>query len=232
MLFSLQIRYNGIMANIKAVIYDVDGTLINTEPLHVKAWDEALTEYGSSLDSLSSEFLQTMAGKKPAIIAEGMTKELGLDTTSSELLANKTKKFLALVEVSLQAMPGAIESVKRFKAMGYALGIGTSLDRSFINSVLDKLGLQNEFDAIVTGDEITRGKPDPETYLLVAMRLGIDSAECLVFEDARTGVESAKASGAFCIAVENKAAAPQKLDNADLVIGSFNELSDDLIASL
>lgn len=220
------------MANIKAFIYDVDGTLINTEPLHVNAWDRALDEQGSSLNSLSPDFLQTMAGKKPVVIAEGMINELKLRISPNELLETKTKKFLASVATSLRAMPGAVESIRKFKSSGYSLAIGTSLDRPFVDSVLERLDVQNEFDVIVTGDEINRGKPDPETYLLVAQRLGVNASECLVFEDARTGVEAAKASGAFCIAVENREAAPQQLDEADIIIGSFNELSDELIARL
>ncbi|MEO6761292.1 MAG: HAD family phosphatase [Candidatus Saccharimonadales bacterium] len=219
------------MANIKAVIYDVDGTLIDTEPLHVKAWSQALEYIGASLDSLSNEFLSTMAGKKPAAIAEGMVDKLDLKVTEDELLTTKTACFLKLVETP-EVMPGAIDSIRRFKATGYRLAIGTSHDRPFVDSMIIKLGLNDIFDVIVTADEVSKGKPDPETYLAAAIRLEIKPEECLVFEDARSGVESAKASGAFCIAIKNINAAPQKLDEADAIVSSFDEITESLISAL
>ncbi len=220
------------MANIKAVIYDVDGTLIDTEPLHVAAWSQALENVGASLDALSGEFISTMAGKKPVVIAEGMVNELHLSVTKDELLAGKTACFLKQVDSSLEAMPGAIDSIRRFKAAGYMFAIGTSHDRPFVDSILIKLGLEDTFDAIVTADEIVNGKPNPETYLVAAKRLGIKPEECLVFEDARTGVESAKASGAYCVAIRNVNASPQILDEADGVVGSFDEITESYISKL
>lgn len=220
------------MAKITTVIYDVDGTLINSEPLHVEAWRRALLAEGRSMDSLSSEFLQTMAGKKPSVIAKGMVNELGIRASVEQFLQAKTDIFLSLVQTSLEAMPGAVGSVKRFNAAGYKLAIGTSLDRAFVHSVLFKFGISNVFDVVVTGDEITKGKPDPETYLVVADKLGVAPAECLVLEDAQTGVVAAKASGAFCIAIENVNAAPQDLSEADMIVRSLGEVSEATILAL
>ena len=117
--------------SIKAIIYDVDGTLVDTERLHNQAWDEALKKQGSSLRSLSNLFIQQMAGKKPIDIAKEMTKALRLNTIPEELLRVKTNVFLELASTQLQPMPGVISSIKRFKDHGLMLAIGTSLDRPF-----------------------------------------------------------------------------------------------------
>lgn len=218
--------------SIKAIIYDVDGTLVNSEPLHVKAWDETLQLYGHALTDLSHTFQSTMAGKKPIIIAEGMIEELTIDVEPADFLAQKSKRFLELAQQELQPMPGAVESVHRFKDAGYTLGIGTSLDRDYLNLILRRLDVTDIFDVIVTGDQITKGKPDPETYLTVAEQLGVEVEQCVVLEDAATGMASAKAAGMICIAIENKDAVTQDLSVADRVVDSLNQVNLDLIASL
>lgn len=126
------------MKNIKAVIYDVDGTLVNSEPLHVTAWDLALKRYGSSLDNLSDAIVRTMAGKKPVVIATEMTEALNLNVQPSDLLQRKTEVYLELAAEQLKPMPGATQSVKKLKAAGYRLAIGTSLDDSLLDAILSR----------------------------------------------------------------------------------------------
>lgn len=214
------------MSKFAAIIYDVDGTLINSEPLHVKAWDETLKKHNHSLADLPQTFLRTMAGKKPIAIAEGMIDELHLPTDPSSFLQAKTDLFRTYADTELEAMPGAIESVHMFHSSGYKLGIGTSLDRTFVYQILAKFSIQNEFTAIVTGDQVKHGKPDPATYLQVAKALSVNPHECLVFEDAQSGVESAKAAGMYCIGVENPFAEPQDLSQADKIVTSLGEARD------
>lgn len=218
--------------SIKAIIYDVDGTLVDSEPLHVKAWDETLKLYRHTLTDLSQTFQNTMAGKKPIIIAEGMVEELNIKTDPADFLAEKSKLFLELARTQLQPMEGAVESVHRFKQAGYKLGIGTSLDRAYLDLILYRLDVVNIFDVIVTGDQITKGKPDPETYLTVAEQLGVSAEQCVVLEDAATGVASAKAAGMVCIAIENANAVAQDLGAADMIVNSLNEVTEGFIKEL
>jgi len=214
---------------IKAVVYDVDGTMVNSEPLHVWAWDKALKIHGHTLADLSERFRATMAGKKPIAIAVGMAEELHLPIIPDAFLAEKTDLFNDLIATDLRGMPGVLESVKRFDASGLLLGIGTSLGRPYIDSVLTMLGVREHFSVIVTGDEIKNGKPHPDTYLTVAARLGVQPWECVVLEDAASGIQSAKAAGCYCIAIENPNAAPQDTSQADVVVGSLDEVTVDVI---
>lgn len=219
------------MIKIDAIVYDVDGTLINSEPLHVEAWKQALVKHGHTISELPAEFLDTMAGKKPIVIAEGMVVELSINTSAEQFLNEKAAIFFSMTQKSLEPMPGAIESVGRLSEAGFRLAIGTSLDREFLDIVLNKFNISNKFEVIVTGNEITKGKPDPETYFKVFEKLNLEPFSCLVLEDARSGVEAAKASGAFCIGIENINAEPQDLSSADLVVDSLSEVDEKFILS-
>jgi len=128
-------------------------------------------------------------------------------------------------------MPGVVESIIRL-GKEYALGIGTSLDRDYIDLVLRGLGVASAFNIVVTGDEIKHGKPDPETYRTLANRMRVKPGELLVLEDAKSGIDAAKAAGCWCIAIENLTAAPQDTSQADTVVQSLNEVTEGLICSL
>ena len=221
-----------LMNTIKAIIYDVDGTMVNSEPLHVSAWDETLHEYGFALDDLSQNFRATMAGKKPIVIAEGMVKELAIEVQPEYFLARKSFLFFEKVKNTLEGMPGVNESIYRLKNAHYKLAIGTSLDKKYLNLVLDRLNVTDLFDVIVTGDQIKNGKPHPETYLTVAHKLGLSTSECVVLEDAQSGIQSAKAAGALCIAIKNYQAMDQDTNEADVTVASLNEVTLNLIDTL
>jgi len=217
---------------IKAVIYDVDGTMVNSEPLHVAAWDKALQSHGHRLSDLSQEFQATMAGKKPIAIAEGMVSELGLSISSQQLMTAKSKLFLESTKTDLRGMQGVKASVQRCKQAGLLLAIGTSLDRDYVDLVLTRLGLRDVFDVIVTGDQIEHGKPHPETYLTVCDQLRLQPSECVVIEDAQSGIQAAKAAGTWCVAVTDIAAMSQDTTEADVTISSLDDLTLELLSSL
>jgi len=217
---------------IKAIIYDVDGTMVDSEPLHVEAWDKALQTFHHHLSDLSPTLQATMAGKKPAAIAKEMVEDLHLVTDPEFLLNKKTEIFMNLIKTELQGMPGIINSVKKLKEKGYKLGIGTSLTREYVKIVLDRLNLQGYFDVIVTGDEIKNGKPHPDTFLIATNKIGYKPEECLVIEDATSGIKSAKAAGCLCIAINNPNAVPQDTSLADKKITSHDKINDQLLADL
>lgn len=213
------------MRTIKAVIYDVDGTLIDSEPLHNRAWDEALTARGSSLESLSNSFIAKMPGKKPLVIADSMVKELQLDVTAEQLLSNKTDAYLRLIKSHLRALPGAISSITRCKEQGLLLAIGTSIDRKLLDVILKQLRIAEHFDVIVTGDDVQKGKPHPEIYLTVLKKLGLSPNEAVVFEDSDSGIRAAKAAGIWCVAVSPSSERANEHPLADATISSFDEVT-------
>ena len=217
------------MSTIEAIVYDVDGTMVNSEPLHVSAWDEALKASGKELSHLSDNFIKTMAGKKPIVIAAGMVEELQLLISAEKLLELKSSLFLEKARTSLEEMPGAVESIRRFKDAGYKLAIGTSLDRELLDIILKSLNVSDFFNVIVTGDQIKNGKPHPETYLTVSKKLELAPDKLVVFEDAQSGIQSAKAAGTLCIAIENKNAVVQDTHEADITVPSLNDITIEMI---
>ena len=131
----------------------------------------------------------------------------------------------------LEPLPGVVESIRRF-AGHYRLGIGTSLDRPYVDLILARLDVVDLFDAIVTGDQVVYGKPDPETYMTLAARLGVKPQAMLVLEDAFSGIAAAKAAGCYCIAITTSRPAPQDTSQADIVVSSLNDITDETITKL
>lgn len=217
---------------IKAVIYDVDGTLIDSEPLHVVAWDRTLNQYGYMLRDLSREFVKTMAGKKPIVIAEDIVSTLSINVSSEEFLKTKTRYYLDSIKTNMKPMKGAIESVRNLDKSGIRLAIGTSLDSQLLRQILQTLGIDSYFEQIVTGDMIAKGKPDPETYLKVIAALGLSQDECVVIEDSQSGIESAKSAGVRCIALKNNDEIQQNTSSADVTINSLFDITPAFIQSI
>ena len=141
---------------------------------------------------------------------------------------------MALVaESQFAPMPGAARTVGLLRGAGYPLAVSSSGARAYLETVLGRLALRDAFDALVSGEDVTHGKPDPEPYLLAARRLAVSPARCVVFEDAAVGVQSAKAAGMACIGVPNPAALRrQDLSPADLVLPSLERFELSLLDAL
>lgn len=188
---------------IKAMIFDVDGTLVDSEPLHNLAWQQALGNIRGRETVLADEVFAAISGKRPIDIARMFVSGMSLSATPEELLHDKTELFVESLG-QVKPMPGAVELVKRVsQTKTTKLAIGTSLDRHLLSKVLEQLDIADAFDVIVTGDEITNGKPDPETYLRVVEKLGLEPNQCLVFEDSRAGIQSAQSAGCNVVMVRS-----------------------------
>jgi beta-phosphoglucomutase-like phosphatase (HAD superfamily) len=125
-----------------------------------------------------------------------------------------------------------VEAISALGRRGIPLAIASSGLRPSIEEILGNHGLSGSFRAIIGGEDVSRGKPDPEPYLRAAAAIGVDPRRCLVFEDSSVGVAAAKAAGAVCVAVRNMLAkTPQRLDDADLVIDGFAALDLEAIAT-
>jgi HAD superfamily hydrolase (TIGR01509 family) len=161
-----------------------------------------------------------------------MRRFFGWPEDLGTLYARRLELFLAECrEHPVPLLPGVADAIAALESRGMALAVASSGLRPSIEEILGNLGVLSSFRAIIGGEDVSRGKPDPEPYIRAAAALGVEPASCLVFEDSSVGVTSAKAAGAVCVAVRNpRAQIRQDLDAADLVIDGFPHLDLEAIA--
>lgn len=218
---------------IRAAIFDFDELLINLQTLHFAADRAALAALGHDYDDLPEAIRLASSGRRISELLAEMRAHFAITDSVDMLMQRRQEHFLAALRDApiLPAMPGAVAAINALHAAGYPLAVTSSGIREYIALVLDRLGIADRFAVIVTGADVTHGKPHPEPYLVTAQRLGLPPATCVVFEDATVGVQAAKAAGMRCIAVPNSdALRPQDLSAADLILPSLTNFTPALLA--
>jgi pseudouridine 5'-phosphatase len=185
---------------VAAVVFDLDGLLIDSEGLAAQAWREALAPYGATL---TGDEIDAMFGRRIVDDAALLIERHGLPVSVETLVARRSEITRGLLRTALQPMPGAVALVRRLRERGVPMAIATSGLRWYADECLATIGLGDCFAVRVTGDDVARGKPDPEVYLSAAGRLGIAPAACLALEDAPMGAEAALAAAMPLIVVPN-----------------------------
>jgi HAD superfamily hydrolase (TIGR01509 family) len=183
---------------VRALIFDMDGLLVDSEGLAAEAMDRLLTEYRLERNpEVHGKLLGRRLVEALAIVREGY----GMDVEVEILIARYSDLRTEALRGSVKAMPGAAEIIARARLAGLPVALATSGMRIHADISLEETGLAGSFDSETTGDEVTRGKPAPDLFLMAAERLGIEPADAVVLEDSPLGVEAAKAAGMRVIAV-------------------------------
>ncbi|MGD0116134.1 MAG: HAD family phosphatase [Dehalococcoidia bacterium] len=203
---------------IEAVLWDMDGVLVNTAPFHYQAWRALFASLGRDLSE--EEFQRTFGLRNDDILRTVLGETL--PERLRELGDCKEELFREAIKGRIAPLPGAVDLVRRLRAAGVKQAIVSSAPRRNVETILEVLALTASFDALVTEDDVQRGKPDPQGYLLGADRVGIAPAACVVIEDAPAGVEAAKRAGMRCIGLA-AARRPEELSAADLVVASLED---------
>lgn len=213
---------------LRAVIFDWDGVVVDSSAHHERSWEILAARRGLPLPP--DHFKRGFGKTNNAIIPE-----LGWATDPPEVAAlahEKEELYRALVrEKGLDPLPGARELLAALQARGIPRAIASSTERANLDLPLDHMGLRGFFDAIVSGEEVPQGKPDPAVFLLAAQRLGVAPGDCVVIEDALVGIEAARRAGMRVIAVAttNPLAA---LGPADAAVESLADLTVDRLAAV
>jgi cytidine deaminase len=206
------------------MVFDVDGVIADTESLNARASVEMFRQlYGVTVQP---EDFRPFVGTGDERYVEGVAEKYGVQIDTDAAVQHRAENFFkALRDRPLPALPGVLELVAAARAdPNVRIAIATSGQKSKQFPVVEGTGLKLEwFDAVITGDDVTRKKPDPQIYLLSADRLGLPPARCVVFEDAPVGVEAARAAGMHCVAITNTVGTDQ-LRAADLVVDSLAEV--------
>lgn len=209
-----------------AAIFDFDETIVDLEPQHTAAYEAFCRDLGDDYARMPESF-RLGSGRRIIDDIREMRAHFGWTASEEELFAKRQQHFDAICRSSdLRAMDGVPEMVEEVRAWGIPLAITSSAVTSSIDAILRRLKLRDAFTLIVDGSEVRHGKPDPEAYLLTARKLGVNAAECVVFEDSHVGVVAAKRAGMFCVGVRNpRAQQLQDLSAADVVVSSMRELN-------
>jgi len=205
----------------KAVIWDMDGVIADTAPYHFKAWQEVFHKRGVSFTK--DDFRRNFGQRNDTIIRN----TLGEDILLSEIdviATEKEESFRQRVKNSIKPLPGAIELMKSLKEHGFPLALASSAPIENIKLVTRGLGIENLFQAIVSGREVREGKPSPQGFLLAAEKLGVKPQNCVVIEDAIAGVRAAKRGGMHCLAVTSTNP-KASLTEADLIVTNLERVT-------
>jgi beta-phosphoglucomutase len=202
----------------KAVLWDLDGVLVDTAPFHFQAWQELFRSVGKGF--ADGDFRRTFGLRNDAILRD-ILGELA-PAEEARLARRKEELYRAKADGRVRAMPGAVELLRRLKREGRKTAIVSSAPRENVRVLLRSLGLEEMFEAVVAEEDAPRGKPDPQGFLLAAEKLGVAPAECVVIEDAPGGLEAAKSGGMRCIGVTTSRPR-EALARADLVVDSLEE---------
>ncbi|MCI8668886.1 MAG: HAD family phosphatase [Lachnospiraceae bacterium] len=209
---------------LKAVIFDMDGVLIDSEPVHMEADRKLMKELGLSFDK---NYYAQFVGSTADYMWDKMIKDFSLSQTPAQLMAMSDKYIKEINGAGgYPPVPGAAELVKRLSGEGILLAVASSSSMSRIRSVLDNMEIQSRFDGIVSGTEVKHPKPAPDTFLKAAELLQVSPSECLVIEDSWNGMKAAKAAGMVCLGYENPDLGinRQNMEYADYIVQGFEDV--------
>ena len=213
------------MQMIQAVIFDLDGLMVDTEPMARRSWEMVIADFGQHLDEPT---FQQMIGLRRMDSAILVLEKLDLDLTPDELLERKEIYLVELLANGTPTMPGLRRLVEELKQRNLPWAVATSSSMSYAELILKNLGLIADCQAISSGDEVQYGKPAPDVYLLAAKRLAVSPESCLALEDSIPGVKAAVTAGMLTVAVPNSHTEEDDFGLADYVLPSLNEVADGL----
>jgi HAD superfamily hydrolase (TIGR01509 family) len=211
---------------IDAVVFDLDGLLVNTEDLYQHVGTEMLRRRGRTFDG---DLLDAMMGRPQKVALQVMIDWHQLSDTVEGLAAETKEIFQSLLDSRLEPMPGAVALVEDLVGRGLPRGVATSSGPDFAHDVLGRVGLLDRFGFVLTSADVTQGKPHPEIYKMAAQRLGVVPERMLVLEDSATGCAAAVAAGAVAVAVPGGHSRRHEFPGARFVADS---LADPRIFSL
>lgn len=211
--------------NQSAIIWDVDGTLVDTAELHFQAWLALARDLGQPFTR--EDFAGTFGWRNPEIIPKIFGPQYS-ERQIAELGDRKEALYRAAARSGVALLPGVRDLVATLHAADFPQAIGSSAPRANVDLILEMTGLHAHMQAAVAMEDTTKGKPDPEVFLLAAARLGVAPSRCLVFEDAPVGIQAAKSAGMKAVGVTfigHHPAEKLRAARADLIVHSIEEVS-------
>lgn len=210
---------------IKAILFDMNGIIINDEHIHEMAFKETVKSFGIDLNHQT--YLDCCAGKTDRLGYEEIATKFSTDLPVDDLLRQKSEMYLKLFPANKKDYPGVIDLIHSL-AKDFVLALTSSSSREEVDLITKEFGIDHVFKITISAKDVNKGKPDPEPYLITVKKLGFKPNECVVIEDSLSGVLSAKSAGCYCIGVTTTHT-KQDLINSDLIVDSFSEINAQVI---
>ncbi len=208
---------------LKAVLFDMDGVIVDTEPLHRKAYFKMFEEV--KID-VSEEMYDSFTGKATLPICRTLCQHFSISETPENLVSIKRKHFKYLFENDndLALLDGVHELIKDYHANGLTLILASSASMPNINRIFERFDLDKYFKAKISGADLKASKPHPEIFIKASELAGEHTDHCMVIEDSTNGIAAAKAANIYCVGYKSPHSANQDYGKADRVITSFDEI--------
>ncbi|TET81040.1 MAG: HAD family phosphatase [Anaerolineales bacterium] len=209
---------------IKAVIFDLDGLMIESESIGYQVWRQVVAEFGSEMsEALYREFI----GKTPEATIDLVCEILGLSISPQDLSERYWRQRTETMCVEAQAVEGLVTLIEDLHQHHVPLGVASNSPTDYVERVLEALQLRQRFQAVIGSDQVPEGKPAPDVYLATAAALTVDPQDCLAIEDSPTGLQAALNAGMRCLVVPNENLEGDDFSGAE---GLYNSLSEVLAA--
>jgi HAD superfamily hydrolase (TIGR01509 family) len=210
--------------SITAVLFDMDGVIVNSEPLHHKAYHLMFQEVGLTV---SPELYASFTGQATLEICQTLCAHFGLEQSPEELVAIKRRHFKTLFDQDpdFDLIPGVLELIQDYFNNGLTLVLASSASMVNINRIFKRFDLDRFFVAKLSGADLKASKPHPEIFIKAAEAAGADRKNCVVIEDSENGIAAAKAADIYAIAFDSEHSKAQDYSLADLVVKSFDQIS-------
>lgn len=216
---------------LRAVVFDMDGLLVDSEPLWVRAEMEIFGEVGVVLGE--EDCAQTKGLRTDDVIAYWFTRRPWENRSPAEVEARLIARVVELVRDEGRALPGVTTAIATARQDGLCLALASSSPRVIIDATLERLGLSGTFDAVESAEHLPLGKPHPAIFLVAAEKLGVPATSCLVLEDSLTGVIAAKAARMTCVAVPfDHPQHDARFAIADAIVASLEDVTPELLGRL
>ncbi|WP_282136324.1 HAD family hydrolase [Seonamhaeicola maritimus] len=208
---------------LKAVIFDMDGVIIDSEPMHNKAYHDMFEEVGIEV---SSELYESFTGQSTINICRRLCDHFNIEESPETLVALKRKHYKQFFESSsdLTLIDGVLELIKDYYSNGLTLVLGSSAAMTSINQIFDRFELDQYFIAKLSGGDLKQSKPHPEIFIKAAEATGFKKEECIVIEDSTNGIQAANAAGIYCVGYDSFHSKNQDYSTANKVITDFKEI--------
>ncbi|MEZ6045068.1 MAG: HAD family phosphatase [Planctomycetaceae bacterium] len=204
---------------IKAVVFDLDGLMFNTEDIFEIAARDLLGKRGHEL---TDDIRRMMMGRRAFEAFDMLREVLELDETVEELLEESDELYKTVLDAQLAPMPGLYELLEHIEANQLPKAVATSSHRAYLNNILGRFDMTERFNHLLTAEDVSMGKPHPEIYLKAAETLGVNPTEMIVLEDSQAGSEAAHAAGACIISVPNRHTIKHDFSMATHVVDRLN----------